>query len=251
MLKKFGISLLCIHLLSGCNSPDNSQKLIIAVSANMQFAIGEILDGFYKERGIDYQIIVGSSGKLSAQIAEGAPFDIFLSANTEYPTFLANQKLTKSAPKLYALGVLVLWDARGTSAPSLNILKSESVRSIAIPNPDIAPYGKAALEVLNKSRLDSIVSSKLVFGESVAQTNQFILSGASDIGFTSKSVVMSPALKTTGYWTEISPELHARIEQTVIIINRKDVHKSAQLFYDYLFSENAKAILKKYGYIVD
>ena len=177
---------LCINW--NCNR-SKDQILTIAVASNMQFAIQEITKAFTEESGIPCQTIISSSGKLTAQIKEGAPYDIFVSANMKYPNSLYDENLTTSRPKIYAFGKLVLWSKNKEIEPSTNILTDKNIKHIALANPKNAPYGKAAIETLEHFDIYKKVEKKLIYGESIAQTNQFITTQAAQIGFTALSII--------------------------------------------------------------
>lgn len=233
-----------------------SKKLTVAVAANMQYAMKAIKAGFEeKSGGVTVEIILGSSGRLTQQIQEGAPYDLFISADTKYPAELYKSKMTVDSPRIYAKGVLVLWSNTPGIKPSKDLkgLLAENVKKIAIANPKIAPYGAAAEEVLKKYALYDKVKDKLVFGESITQTNQFILSQSADIGFTAKSVVLSDEMKDKGTWVEVDPKSYSAIEQAAVILKHgTETNKdAAESFYNYLYSKAAKNILKKFGYLVN
>ncbi len=239
---------LLLPFLISCNDSPKS-KLTIATSANMKFAMEELISSFEKENGIECEMIVGSSGKLTAQIKEHAPFDIFVSADLKYPEELYRSGFSESEVIIYAYGKLILLSVKKNIIPDLNDLNRKEIRHIALGNPKTAPYGTAAMEVLKKKKLFSDLKDKLVYGESVSQVNQFILSGVAEAGFTAKSVTMSPNIKEEGNWIEIAPELYQPIAQGFIILNnRKDHLKEAQIFQKYLLSEKGKEILNKFGY---
>ena len=185
-----GMSL--VHL--GC-SDSRPGTLTIAAAANVQFAMDSLVQVFGHESGVECEVVVSSSGKLTAQISKGAPYDIFLSADMKYPKALFEEGHLAALPTVYAQGSLVLWQI-GDSAlmPELKDLTSENIESIAIANPSTAPYGVAALQLFDSLGLFDQLESKLIYGESIAQTNHFISSGAADLGFTSKSVVLSPQM---------------------------------------------------------
>lgn len=247
-MKRIIAAYLLFSFLSGCHQTD-SQKLTIATAANLQFAMKEISKTFTEETGIACEIITGSSGKLTAQILEGAPYDIFLSANMKYPNELHRQGLTTKPPEIFAYGKLVLWSLRNSLQPSIGLLTDSEISHIAVANPKTAPCGTAAIEVLEKQNMLKIVEPKLVFGESIAQTNQFITSQAAEIGFTAKSVVVSPAMKGKGSWKEIDQDDYTPIAQCVVLLkNQKVESKHAQDFYKFLFSNKGREILVAFGY---
>jgi molybdate transport system substrate-binding protein len=245
--------LLTIFLVPyGCKKRKEDKTIVrIAVAANMQYAIEELADQFENDTGYTCEVILSSSGKLFAQIKEGAPYDLFLSADLTYPAALQSLDLIYEPPKIYAYGSLVLWSYSSSLKPSLEVLQTDSVRHIALANPKTAPYGKAALEVLEFYGLYASLQDKLVFGESIGQTNQFITSEAADIGFTSQSVVMSESMKKKGRWIRINEKAYTPMPQGVALIKGKISKKQgAQAFYEYLFSSDCKDILQKFGYSV-
>lgn len=251
--KRFLICCLAaVFIAIGCKKKKEEKAIIrIAVAANMQYAIKELAEQFENDTGYTCEVILSSSGKLFAQIKEGAPYDLFLSADLIYPAALQAMDLTHEPPKIYAYGSLVLWSFSPSLKPSLEVLQTDSVRHIALANPKTAPYGKAAVEVLEFYGLSASLQDKLVFGESIGQTNQFITSGAADIGFTSQSVVMSEAMKKKGRWIRINKKAYTPMPQGVALIKRKISKKQgAQAFYVYLFSSEGKDILQKFGYSV-
>jgi len=249
------VSILLLIICACGNGPNEEEgnkqaaSIAIAVAANMQFAMEELTKAFTEETGISCQTSVSSSGKLTAQIQQGAPFDLFVSANMKYPNEIQNSGLAALPPKVYAQGKLVLWSMRKGLSPSLGLLSESAVRHIALANPKVAPYGQAAQQVLEKHGLLSEVQEKLVFGESIAQTNQFITTQSAEIGFTAMSVVLSPALQGKGKWLPLATNLHTPIEQGVVVIKRKGSPNNAAIaFYDFLSSPTAKDILERFGY---
>lgn len=238
-------------LFISCKQVDQ-QKLTIATAANMQFAMHELSNSFTVETGIECETIISSSGKLTAQIKEGAPFDIFVSADMKFPNKLFEGGFTTSEPLIYAYGKLIIWSMISDIDPTFEELLNDNVKHIAIANPKIAPYGLSAIEVLKKKNIYNVIEEKLVFGESVAQTNQFITSKVVEIGFTAKSVVLSAKMKNKGNWMEVDPNLYTPIAQGIVILNnRNDFLPQAKKFNVFLFSEKGKEILNKFGYSVN
>lgn len=235
-------------LFSSCNQ-QKAPYLTIATAANMQFAMEELTTSFTNETGIKCETILSSSGKLTAQIKEGAPYDIFISANMKYPIELYNAGFTTQEPKIYALGKLVLWTMIDTLIPTIDLLFHKNIKHIATANPKTAPYGIPTEEVFNYYQLLDSIKHKLVYGENIAQTNQFITTKAAEIGFTAKSVVLSPFIKGKGIWIDIDERAYSPIKQGIVIIkNTSTSIDKKEKFYNFLFSKNGQEILNKYGY---
>jgi molybdate transport system substrate-binding protein len=231
-----------------CNSRTDD-KLTIAASANVQFAMDTLATLFEAETGIKTNIITGSSGKLTAQILQGAPYDIFLSADMKYPELIYTNGKAFGAPVVYAYGSLILWTQKDDILPDPATLPSKQIRRIAIANPRTAPYGIASVEFLKNSSLFDKVKDKLIFGESISQVNQFITSKSADIGFSAESVVLASELSEKGKWTKLDPAKHAPLEQGLIIVNRKNVKKEeAEKFFEFILSYQAKKVISEFGY---
>jgi molybdate transport system substrate-binding protein len=229
-------------------------KITVAVAANMQYTIRELIKEFNKTDKTTIDVVLGASGKLTQQIQNGAPFDIFISADKEFPQKLAGNHFTLEPPKVYAQGLLVLWSARPAIQPAkdLKLLVEPNIKSIAIANPKTAPYGSAAEAILKKYKLYDIVSSKLVTGESITQTSQFIATQNADIGFTAKAIVIAAEMKGKGKWVELNTQDYPPIEQSAALLKHAQQNNAAEAgkFYNFLYSAKAKAIYKKFGYIV-
>lgn len=242
--------LLSAVFFAGCHqSPP--ETLTIATAANMQFAMKEILNDFTQKTGIECNSVISSSGKLTAQIKAGAPYDVFVSADMKYPETLYKSGFAIEKPKIYAYGNLVLWSLKKRDALALESLIKTDVHHIALANPITAPYGVAAEEVLKSQHLYSKIKDKLVFGESIAQTNQFILSGTADMGFTAQSVLTSPEVKGKGSWIVVDPKLYQPIAQGILILkNSRKKEQEARKLMQFLFSTEGRAVLKKYGYSI-
>ncbi|WP_029521173.1 molybdate ABC transporter substrate-binding protein [Persephonella sp. IF05-L8] len=229
------------------------ETLTIAAAANVQYALKEITQEFQKRYpAVRITKIISSSGKLTAQIIRGAPYDLLLSADMKYPEFLYKKGFAISKPVVYAKGTLVLWSMK--DIPLENEIKSllnPSIKKIAIPDPKTAPYGREAKKALEKSGIYQKVRYKLVYGESVGQATQYIYKGLVDVGFTAKSVVLSPQMKNKGRWIEIDNSLYSPIKQGVIILKHGKNNLYAQKFIEFLLSDTGKKILKRYGYQID
>ncbi len=253
-MKKYIIAILLLAGLTAISFKRPQAKLTVAVAANMQYAFKALQADYEKSSGVTIDGIIGSSGKLTQQITEGAPVDVFISADTKYPQTLYQNKLTADTPKVYANGVLVLWSAKPGLKPKddLGMLLGQDVKAIAIANPTTAPYGAAAEEILKNDHLLDKVRPKLVYGESITQTSQFIATGAADIGFTAKAVVLSDEMKGKGYWVELDAKKYTPISQAAVLLNHglQTNPQASKAFYAYLYTDRAKKILKQFGYLV-
>ena len=239
---------LVLILVTSCQEK-KSNKLVIAAAANVQFAMQELADTFYIDTDIKAEIIYGSSGKLFAQIIKGAPYDLFISANMKYPNQLYKAGFLDQKPSIYAFGKLVLWTQLKGIEPSIELLKSDDIKHIAMANPKIAPYGVATEQLLKRYGIFETIKNKLVYGESISQTNQFIFSGSAEIGFTAMSSVMSSKIATKGKWVALDTSTYSPIAQGVALIKKESKNSAqAQEFYRFLFTHKAQNILHKYGY---
>ena len=234
----------------GCESA-HSKNITIACASNVQFAMEEICSEFEKEYGISTSMIVTSSGKLTAQIIEGAPYDIFISADMKFPYEVFKKGFAVAEPQRYAYGQLALVSVKPNLSANLHDLDDPRIKHIAVANPKIAPYGKAAEEVLRYYGIYEKFKDKLVYGESISQTNQFISTGAAEIGFTSYSSIPAFRNKDITFFSEFEEGSYSDIEQGIVQIKQANKDpKEAEQFYLFLFSDKAKEILKEYGYII-
>ncbi len=225
--------------------------LTVAVAANVQYTFEELKTAFEKKTGISVKAVIGSSGKFTAQIENGAPFDVFLSADMDYPITLYKEGLTVNAPKIYAYGALVIWTMTDVDlSGGIEVLADANVKKIAIASPKTAPYGRQAVNALKHYDLYAQVGKKLVYGESIAQANQFITTKAADVGITAKSVVLAPQLKDKGQWIDVPKESYEPIAQGVVILKHAERGKmdEANKLVDFISSGKAGEIFKKYGY---
>ncbi|OKS85347.1 molybdate ABC transporter substrate-binding protein [Mucilaginibacter polytrichastri] len=248
---KIKILLLAACLLLSLSGQAQAQKLRIAVAANAQFVAKKLSEEFKKQTGIDADLIVGSSGKLTTQIEQGAPFDVFLSADMKYPQELADKTLTLEQPRIYAYGQLVVWTLnKNAKLTRLADLTQPVFHKIAVANPTLAPYGEATMQALGKLKLADQLKDKIVYGESIAQVNQYLLSGATEVAFTAKSIVLDPDQQGKGKWVAVDEKLYQPIAQGVVILKSASGKnlEDAQKFYTFLFGPKAKKILKAYGY---
>lgn len=228
------------------------QDLLVAVAANVQFAMEELQTAFAEESGLQVKTVVGSSGKLTAQIKNGAPYDLFLSADMKYPQELHQAGLTVDTPRVYARGALVLWSLAGLDLRRdlPEILNDPAVTKIAIADPQLAPYGAEALRVLQYYGIDEALAPKLVYGRSIAQVNQYITLQTVAAGLTARSVVLSPEMRDVGDWIAIDTQAYSPIDQGAVMLKHGQENRpeAARRFYEFLFSAPARAIFFRYGY---
>lgn len=229
-----------------------AEKITIAAAADLKFALDELLVDFKQAHPNDeVEVIYGSSGKFYTQIQQGAPFDVYFSADIEFPQRLAKAGFAASEVKPHALGRIVLWSAtQDASQMSLASLSDPAIKRIAIANPKHAPYGKRAVEALKQSGLWDKLEPKLVYGENIAHTAQFVQSGNAQVGIIALALALSPELaRKGGYWL-IPDELHAPLEQGFIITKRAEKNELAQQFATYMSSKPARQVMTRYGFVL-
>jgi molybdate transport system substrate-binding protein len=228
------------------------QSLAVAAAADLVYCLADLDAGFVKRHpDVDVKISTGSSGNFCAQIQNGAPFDVFLSADVSFPQTLAKAGLADAGSlTIYAIGRIVLW----TTMPDMNVTKglaainAPALKKFAIANPAHAPYGRAAKAALEHEGLWAAAQPKLVLGENIAQTAQFVQTGAADAGVVALSLVLSPALAKTGRWTEIPTDFYPKLEQAAILTARGAKNPAARAYLAYLRSKEARAIFDRYGF---
>jgi len=238
-----------VLLVWGCGQDQGKSPLTIATAASMQYAMDSLKNAFAENTGINSEVITGASGNLTAQIVRGAPYDIFFAADMKYPHALYESGHALAMPKSYARGALVIWTLDETIELEISTLTREDINHIAMANPKTAPYGEATLQILHHYQIYNAVKKKIVNGESIAQTNQFITSGNAELGFTAKSVVMAPRLMQTGRWTEVDQGAYDAIEQGVVILTNRKINRQHALdFVDFVFAKKGRDILGHFGY---
>lgn len=255
---KFTNIILSTVMLLCTLSAANAEPLTVAVAANVKFVFDELKAEFKKTSGVEVNGVFASSGKINAQIKSGAPYDVFMSADMEFPEALYKEGFAVTAPKVYARGVLVLWTlnanilTQGDLKQGLAVLTNSAVKKVAMPNPKLAPYGVEAMHALEYYKLRASVEPKLIFGESVAQVNQYVDTQAVEIGFTAKSVVLAPQMQGHGKWIEVPKESYQAIAQGIVLLKHGNETNAlaAKQFMDFMASANARHILEKYGYLL-
>lgn len=238
----FSISTFLLSIFYICSCHTKTDKLTIAAASNMQHVLDTLVSKFEDRHQIKCQKVIASSGKITAQLSQGAPYDIFLSADTKYPNKLRKLNITVDTISIYAKGQLVLWSK--DSIQNVQDLSKNNIETIVIANPITAPYGKATQELLQNLKMN--INAKIINAESIAQVNHFIAEGSVDAGFTSLSSIKKLKLFQDNYWLKISPTLYPTINQGAICLNNK---KTALQFKQFLFSQEAQKILKGHGYL--
>jgi molybdate transport system substrate-binding protein len=231
-----------------------ASKINIAVAANVSYAINDLIAEFNKTNpNTKVEVTLGSSGKLTAQIKNGAPYNLFMAANMKYPEALYSDKIAITKPVIYAQGSLAMLSVKKLDlSKGINLAATKEVDKIAIANPKTAPYGKAAVEAMKNAKIFETVKSKYVNAESISQTVTYTVT-ATDIGFIAKSSLYSPKMsmyKKDINWVDVDPKLYTPINQGIVIINNAKDNKDVKAFYDFILSEKAKKIFREFGYLV-
>ncbi len=231
-----------------------SGTINIAVAANLSYVMPDLKKEFNKlYPDTKVQVILGGSGKLTAQIKNGAPYQLLMSADMQYPKALYHDRVAITKPLVYAQGSLVyLSSQKRDFTQGMQLLKASNIHKIAIANPITAPYGKAAVDAMQKSGIYEAVAAKFVKGESISQTVAFTLKAA-DIGLVAKSALFSP--KMAGYlkgvnWAEVDPALYQPINQGIVILKKGEKDAEVAAFYAFMFSRKAKTVLSHFGYLL-
>ncbi len=229
-----------------------SERVSIAAAANLVHALDALNAEFARVApGVAVTSAVGASGSLVAQIKNGAPFDLFLSADLDYPRALVAAGLAdEKSLATFATGRLVLW----TTRPSLALnsiataVRDPDVKKIAVANLDTAPYGRAAHQVLEHVGAWAETRPKLVIGENISQTAQFVATGNADIGFVALSLVLAPNLAEKGRWLEVPGDLHTPLAHGVVLTTRGAANPAARKYLAFLRSDAARKVLREFGY---
>jgi molybdate transport system substrate-binding protein len=249
-------SLVALWIVAGPHVEVAAQRPpTIAAAANLNFALTEIADQFARERGTRVEVVFGASGTLTRQIRDGAPFELFLAADEEFPNQLNAAGLTRDAGVVYAVGRLVLFAPTGSTLTVderleglAQLVKARAVGRFAIANPAVAPYGQAAEAVLRRRGLWEAIRPQLVLGDTIAQAAQFATTGNAVGGLIAYSLVLGPGFANRGKYAVIPAADHPPLRQRMVLLKRAGTITTQ--FYAYLQSEAAQAILKRHGYEV-
>ena len=232
-------------------SSAQAQTLRIAAASDLQFVLPDLAAQYEKQTGIKLAITYGSSGNFFAQIQNGAPFDLFFSADLDYPKNLIQAGFADSdSLQIYAAGRLVLWlppDSPLDPAVGLKALLDPRIQKIAVANPEHAPYGRAAVAALQSAGLYDQLKPKLVFGENISQAAQFVQSGSAQAGLIAFSLALSPVMKSGKRW-DVPPDRYPSIEQAVVLLKSSPNKRAVASFLAFLKTLQARAIFDRYGY---
>ncbi|WP_418179943.1 molybdate ABC transporter substrate-binding protein [Aliarcobacter lanthieri] len=241
-----GLALLCSSVFAG--------TVNIAVAANVSYAINDLIAEFNKTNpDTKIEVVLGASGKFTAQIQNGAPFDIFMSADMKFPETLYKEKLTATEPVVYAQGSLAMLSAKEIDfSKGIEVVINDNIKKVAIANPKTAPYGTAAIEALKNANILDKVENKFVYAESISQAVTYALTAA-DVGFIAKSLLYEDKMakyKENVHWVSVDPKLYTPIDQGIVVLNKAKDNAEAKAFYEFILSDKAKEIFKNFGYLV-
>jgi len=241
-------ALLALALVLGASA----QELKIAAAADLSAVMQKIGPAFEKQTGVHPSFSFGSSGNFFAEIRNGAPFDVFLSADRSYAETLDGAGLTDQGSKVYARGKLVAWTRNGSavqlSPDNLKFLTSSAVNKVAIANPEHAPYGRAAVAAMVHFKVYDQVKPKLVLGENISQTAQFAQSGNADVGMIALALALSDALQKSGHYVLVPLDSYPPLEQSGVVLRASKNKQAAHRFLDFLYSPAAQKLLHDYGF---
>jgi molybdate transport system substrate-binding protein len=229
-------------------------EVSIAAAADLQFAMKDLASQFEKATGDTLHVTYGSSGNFFSQLQNGAPFDLFFSADIDYPKKLQNAGLAEPGSMFpYAIGRIVLWTPANSKLDvanqTWNVLLDAGVSKIAIANPEHAPYGRAAVAAMQAAGIYEKVKAKLVFGENISQAAQFVQSGNAQAGIIALSLAISPSMKDGKRW-EIPANSYPPIEQVVVMLKNAKDKGAARAFLEFVKSEPGRATLARYGFAI-
>jgi molybdate transport system substrate-binding protein len=231
-----------------------AQEITVAAAADLQSAMQEVETRFQQETGKSVKLIYGSSGNFAQQLQNGAPFDMFFSANLDYPKQLDAAGLVEPGTFYqYATGKIVLWvpnDSKLDLSSGLKALLDPSVKKIAIANPEHAPYGKAAVAAMQKEKVYDLAKDKFVLGENISQAATFVASGSADVGVVALSLALSQNMKGKGRYVEIPGDDYPPIQQACVIMRSSRNKDTARQFLKFIQSSPIKDLFQKYGFAI-
>ena len=248
------LTLIAITVVGLVSRLSVAQEITVAAAADLQFAMQDVAARFQKETGKTVKAIYGSSGNFFQQIQNGAPFDMFFSANLEFPKKLEGAGLIEPGTYYqYARGKIVIWvpnESKVDLTSGMQALLDPSVKKIAVANPQHAPYGQAAVAAMQKEGIYEKVKDKFVLGENISQTASFVVSGAADVGIVALSLTLAPNMKDKGRYTNIPAGDYSPIEQACVILGSSKNKDTARQFLSFMKTAAIGDVLRSYGFDV-
>ena len=242
---------LCLFVMTGANVAV-AEEITIAAASDLSFAFKELVTEYEKTSGNHVKLTLGSSGNFFSQIQNGAPFDLYFSADIAYPRKLEETGLTVPGSLYqYAVGRVVLWignESHLDLSKGLETLREPTIKKIAIANPKHAPYGRAAVAAMEYFKVYDQVKDKLILGENISQAAQFIESGACDAGIVALSLALAPVMKAAGQYWEIPAIAHSPLEQGAVILKQSKNPEAARQFLEFIKGPHGQEIMKRYGF---
>ena len=245
------LALVVVVLMSPTGSA-SAEEITIAAASDLNFAFKELVTAYEKSTGHHVKLTLGSSGNFFSQIQNGAPFDLYFSADIGYPRKLEEAGLAVPGSLYpYAVGRIVLWagkDSHFDLSKGLEVLREPTIKKIAIANPKHAPYGRAAVAAMEYFKVYDQVKDKLILGENITQAAQFIESGACDIGIIALSLAIASVMKSKGTYWEVPVEAHPSLDQGAVILKQSKNPEAARRFLEFIKSPHGQEIMKRYGF---
>lgn len=227
-------------------------EILVAAASDLNFAMKEIVAEFEQQTGHRVKLSLGSSGNYYSQIQNGAPFDLYFSADIGYPKKLEDAGLTVPGSLYrYAIGRIVVWTGTASAldvTKGINVFQEPKIKKIAIANPKHAPYGRAAVAAMEHFKVYDQVKNRLVLGENVSQAAQFIESGACEVGIVALSLALAPTMKARGSYWEIPAEAHPPLEQGAVILRSSSHQSAAKQFLEFVKGTQGQEIMRRYGF---
>jgi molybdate transport system substrate-binding protein len=250
-----GLVVLCLVMFSAAipRAESADREINVAAAADLSSALQEVAANYEKRSGVVVKLSFGASGALTQQIQNGAPFDVFFSADMDYPRQLIADGHAEGATLYrYAVGRLVLWVPKDSPLDvehkGMEALLDPSVKKIAMANPQHAPYGRAALAVLKHYGFYDKVSDRLVLGENISQAAQFVESGNAQVGFVALAHAIAPAMQGKGKYWMVPADAYPPLDQGVVLISHSPHEQDAAAFLEYVKSTEVAAVLRRYGF---
>lgn len=249
---RYGLAIMALLLVPAISLAAGGGELTIAAASDLNYAFKDLIAEYETSTGSHVKLSLGSSGNFFSQIQNGAPFDLYFSADIGYPRKLEEAGLTVPGSLYrYAIGRIVLWAGRESKldvSKGLDILRDVSIKKIAIANPKHAPYGRAAVAAMEHFKVSEQVKDRLVLGENISQAAQFVQSGACEVGIVALSLAVAPPMKAAGTYWAIPAESHPRLEQGAAIMKSSRQQEAARQFLAFMQGPKGREIMTRYGF---